>query len=326
MAWADGMAWADSMAWVGSMAWADGMAWADSTSATDGVGQSRCGTLLGMAAVDATTPWEPIDPSAAVIDAPRWVGDVVYRLTLHTEGSGSIVSDPNYGVFNAGDVVTLTAPAEPGWTFAGWSGDLAGAANPESVTITGDIAITATWTQDDTTPPATAVDGLPAAQGDAVFTVSWSGSDAESGLACYDVQVRDGHYGTWTDWQSCVVTTLAAFTGTAGHTYFFRSSGLDNAGNQESYPSAPDYDTFTSVGIPSAVGVASFSGGPGPDAWWAAGIRVAAQIVLGGLCALCVVWVVVGSWLASRSLARVPRPRRRGTDSSALSPLPWPPC
>jgi uncharacterized repeat protein (TIGR02543 family) len=43
-------------------------------------------------------------------------------------------------------VVTLTAIADPGWGFVGWSGDLSGSDNPETITITGNTTITATFT------------------------------------------------------------------------------------------------------------------------------------------------------------------------------------
>jgi len=40
----------------------------------------------------------------------------------------------------------LTANAEPGWTFDSWSGDLAGSTNPESLPVTDNMNVTATFT------------------------------------------------------------------------------------------------------------------------------------------------------------------------------------
>ena len=39
----------------------------------------------------------------------------------------------------------LTPTADAGWKFTGWSGDLTGSDDPETVTINGDTAVTATF-------------------------------------------------------------------------------------------------------------------------------------------------------------------------------------
>lgn len=77
------------------------------------------------------------------------------------------------------------------------------------------------------------------------FQVQWTGSDSGTGIACYDIQYRDGENGIWTDWLTGTSQTSAIFYGQDGHTYYFRSRAKDYAGNQESYPSG--YDTFTIV-------------------------------------------------------------------------------
>ncbi|MBN1935986.1 MAG: InlB B-repeat-containing protein [Anaerolineae bacterium] len=70
-----------------------------------------------------------------------------YTLAVSTVGGGSVDKNPDQSTYHDGDGVTLTAVAAPGWTFAGWSGDLTGTANPESITINGSRAVTATFTQ-----------------------------------------------------------------------------------------------------------------------------------------------------------------------------------
>src|SRR5436853_285872 len=52
-----------------------------------------------------------------------------YTVTLSTVGNGS-------------------ATADPGWTFAGWSGDAGGNTNPLTITMDSNKNITATFTQD----------------------------------------------------------------------------------------------------------------------------------------------------------------------------------
>ncbi len=57
------------------------------------------------------------------------------RLEVGTQGSGLVTLDPPGGVYPPGTQVTLRAVAAPGHAFAGWSGDLAGAANPATLLL-----------------------------------------------------------------------------------------------------------------------------------------------------------------------------------------------
>ena len=75
-------------------------------------------------------------------------GEDTYTLTVNTEGSGAVELDPVGGSYLSGTVVTLTADADPGWTFSGWSGDLSGSINPETITKDSNKNVTATFTQD----------------------------------------------------------------------------------------------------------------------------------------------------------------------------------
>ena len=75
-----------------------------------------------------------------------------YDLTVSkVDGNGATVTanqvtvtppaDTDGYVFN--EIATLTAQADPGWAFGGWSGALSGSANPKQLTLTGDAAVTA---------------------------------------------------------------------------------------------------------------------------------------------------------------------------------------
>jgi hypothetical protein len=88
----------------------------------------------------------------------------------------------------------------------------------------------------DTEPPTAQVTS-PYHTSSKTFTVSWSGSDATSGVASYDVQYLDmtGYGGGWKDWQITTTATSASFTGQDGHTYRFRVRARDNAGNVDSW-------------------------------------------------------------------------------------------
>jgi hypothetical protein len=61
-------------------------------------------------------------------------------------GGGSVVLN-NTGPYYYGNVVLLTAVPSVGWSFAHWSGDLTGSANPATLTVTGSMSVTATFTQ-----------------------------------------------------------------------------------------------------------------------------------------------------------------------------------
>jgi len=86
------------------------------------------------------------------------------------------------------------------------------------------------------------------------FGVLWSGRDFYSGIAAYDVQVKDSHEGVWTPWITATPQVSATFTGGHGHTYFFRSRARDAQGNLEGYAGDEWGDAFTTVlAAPAAV-------------------------------------------------------------------------
>ncbi|HEY74792.1 MAG TPA: DUF5107 domain-containing protein [Thermoflexia bacterium] len=99
----------------------------------------------------------------------------------------------------------------------------------------------------DCLPPRARVDPLPPWVGTAGFTVTWSGEDIWTGVAAYDVQVRDGYEGAWAGWLTETVATSAVFTGVHGHTYFFRARARDGAGNQGAFTDEEWGQAFTTV-------------------------------------------------------------------------------
>jgi hypothetical protein len=56
---------------------------------------------------------------------------------------GSVALDPPGGVYEPGTLLTLTALPDPGYRFTGWSGALAGGANPASLVVDSDASIAA---------------------------------------------------------------------------------------------------------------------------------------------------------------------------------------
>jgi len=70
-----------------------------------------------------------------------------YMLTVNKIGNGTVTR--NYdGPYHLGDVVQLTATADTGWTFSGWSGACTGA-DPCSATMDSSKTLTATFIQNE---------------------------------------------------------------------------------------------------------------------------------------------------------------------------------
>jgi len=67
-------------------------------------------------------------------------------LTVDVIGNGAVTINPNQAAYVAGDVIALTAEADAGWAFSGWGGGLSGIARSQTLTITEDTAVSATFT------------------------------------------------------------------------------------------------------------------------------------------------------------------------------------
>jgi len=70
-----------------------------------------------------------------------------YTLTVNIVGGGSVNLNVT-GPYGYGDVVELTAVPDAGWSFSGWSVDLTGSNNPETITMDSNKTVTATFTQE----------------------------------------------------------------------------------------------------------------------------------------------------------------------------------
>jgi len=66
-------------------------------------------------------------------------------LAVTSSGEGTVTLDPPGGRYPAGTVVTVTAVPEPGFAFAGWSGDVSGASNPARITMNGSKTVSASF-------------------------------------------------------------------------------------------------------------------------------------------------------------------------------------
>ncbi len=207
---------------------------------------------LGPFLIDTTPPSNPASVSSSSHTPNVWSGDPTIAMSWSgaSDGAGSGVSgysfvwDTSSGTLPNTTVDTFgtstTSPAQSTgnnhW-FHLRTRDLAGNWSATAV-HRGPYYI-------DVTPPSSFASS-PSSVGSTSFTVSWSGSDAHSGLANYDVQYRDKTInGSWTTWKSATTSTSSTFFGNGGHIYEFRSRARDNVGNLEAYPGS--YDSRTEV-------------------------------------------------------------------------------
>ena len=98
--------------------------------------------------------------------------------------------------------------------------------------------------QIDTYPPVSTMQALAAGNQSTAILLNWSGSDAETSLRSYELQVRDNG-GAWVSINNAIPAqqTKLYYLGAAGHTYGFRMRGTDTAGNVEAFPAGDDAAT-----------------------------------------------------------------------------------
>jgi hypothetical protein len=70
--------------------------------------------------------------------------------------------------------------------------------------------------------------------------VHWQGSDDASGVASYDIQVRNVPDGTWNDWLKGAATSEDIFTPSTPGSYAFRIRAHDWVGHEEAWRDAED--------------------------------------------------------------------------------------
>lgn len=125
----------------------------------------------------------PLMEAARNVTATFSIDD--HTLTVIKDGTGTVTSSPT-GIdcgadctetYEFGTDVTLTAVASSGWSFVSWSGDLVDAANPGTVTITGNMMVTATFSND--APTADAGSNQDVAVGELVTLDGNDSSDAD---------------------------------------------------------------------------------------------------------------------------------------------------
>jgi hypothetical protein len=139
------------------------------------------------AAADAGWTFAGFDPGAVVtMDSDKTVTatftEIVYTLTINKVGNGTVTPD-KAAPYHYGDVVTLSAAADAGWTFAGF--------DPGAVvTMDSDKTVTATFTQTQYT-----ISGMVTVSGSGLADVQMSGLPGDpctGGSGFYTATVDSG--------------------------------------------------------------------------------------------------------------------------------------
>jgi hypothetical protein len=132
--------------------------------------------------------------SMSIVDAQQ---PAKYSLVINIVGNG-VVTYNGSSPYDAGSVVVLTAYPDSGWTFGGWSGDLSGSVNPETILMDSNKSVTVTFNEGvrDVVAVSQTVDDNKVDAGDLVdidVTVRNDGEVSETfDLTCYYDSVEVG--------------------------------------------------------------------------------------------------------------------------------------
>jgi len=173
------------------------------------------------------------------------VPTVQYDLTVNMSGSGSVTLNPPGGTYNEGTVVELTATADTGWEFTGWSGDASGSVNPLTMVVDADKYVTAVFVAD-SAPPV--ISNIEVSVGQNSVVITWSTDEPATSVVSYG-ETSAYELGTEQD-TSLVVNHLVVLSGLAEDTlYHFQIASEDVFGNE-----ATSMDmTFNTISDPSGI-------------------------------------------------------------------------
>ena len=128
----------------------DGSEWTLNKEFNFDMAVKRVGPYAGNSKIGNTNP---IPPHTVLVDyffntaAPIAAEDSRYAVNVAIEGSGNVTRNPNRGYY-CGQQVTLTATPSQGWVFLGWAGDASGTDPVRTLTVTGDMNVTAQFSND----------------------------------------------------------------------------------------------------------------------------------------------------------------------------------
>jgi len=144
-----------------------------------------------------------------------------YTLTTAAT-NGTITKSPNKITYTHGEVVTLTAAANAGYTFTGWSGDATGTSASVTVTMNSNKSVTANFNGTNQAPLLNPIENISIAEKDRLdFAVTAIDPDGDpvtitaEGLP--DGATFDGSVFQWTPWYLDAGTYEIQFTASDGN-------------------------------------------------------------------------------------------------------------
>ncbi len=236
----------------------------------DGAGNADPTSAVALADAlwyDGEPPVTTVTRTGAQGRGGWYIGPVAFTLQAADDTSGA--ADTRYQINDApwvsGQSFSLTADGV--YTVRVASVDVAGNVEPTQVF---ELAL-------DQAAPIARLSALSRYQPRTRFTVSWAGFDPApgSGLAAFDVLVRDGYNGVWQNWLSGIQSTSSTFEGQRGHTYFFHVSARDAAGNQQPFTGYQGYAAIETV-VNGSFDTGTFA------SWSASGLLYKAVVPLPG--------------------------------------------
>jgi regulation of enolase protein 1 (concanavalin A-like superfamily) len=152
-----------------------------------------------------------------------------WAVTTSVSGNGSVTLSPANGPYPDGSTVTVAAAAEAGWVFSGWSGDLGGSLNPESLLIDSSKSIIATFVLEPTAPN---ISNVQVVSDTSSATITWSTDVPSSSRVEYG---ETAAYGTVVEDFSEVTGHSVVLTGLApGVVYHYQISSANSVGFDQS--------------------------------------------------------------------------------------------
>jgi len=128
--------------------------YSNGTTVTIWANASAGSTFTGFAGAltGTTTPQILAIHQNTVVNAQFTLLEGHYSITITTQGSGTVTTNPTQPTYTSGQVVFISAIPSPGWIFDHWTGNLTGNQNPGTLIMNGNKQITA-WFIFTNTPP-----------------------------------------------------------------------------------------------------------------------------------------------------------------------------
>jgi uncharacterized repeat protein (TIGR02543 family) len=162
----------------------DGQTWVSVASFSQAIQVGQVGVFAGNAGnVPAHTAVVDYFFNTASPIVPEDGKALAHTLTVTTVGGGSVTRSSENATYSCGEVVELTAVANAGYEFVGWSGAISGVDNPATVTMSADQTVTATFEAEAT--PLPVISGVMATADETTARVSWTTDKPTTGSVAY---------------------------------------------------------------------------------------------------------------------------------------------